>query len=183
MTWLQGRFLVASPHLGDPNFYRSVVLLVQHDDGGAFGLVLNRPLQQSVQDVWLDLDKPFCKCDSSVYVGGPVDGPIGALHNSRALSDEEVLPGVHYTAREELLDVLVRDTPDQFRFFAGYSGWGAGQLEAELESGGWLQADATLSDVFADPEEIWSQLTRRINLDIVASDVNSKFVPNDASLN
>lgn len=183
MTSLQGRFLVASPHLGDDNFFRSVVLLVQHDEAGAFGLVLNRPLRQSVQEVWEEFDKPFCNCDDAVYVGGPVEGPIGALHNSRALSDEEVLPGVHYTAREELLDALVRDTPDQFRFFAGYSGWGGGQLEDELEAGGWLQLDATATDVFADPEQVWSQLTRRINLDIVAGDIKSKCVPSDASLN
>lgn len=183
MKSLQGRFLIASPHLGDSNFYRSVVLIAQHDRDGAFGVVLNRPLDQTVHDVWELHDETPCGIDACLYVGGPVNSPLIALHNSRAHSDEEILDGVHLTTRPELLDVLVRNPPDHFRVFTGYSGWSSGQLDAELEVGGWLQADASAEDVFADADSIWSRLTRRINLDIVAGSMKSRFVPDDASMN
>ena len=65
----------------------------------------------------------------------------------------------------------------------GYTGWGAGQLDDELDLGGWLKAEATAADVFADADTIWTQLTRRINLDIVAGSLDARFVPDDASLN
>jgi putative transcriptional regulator len=183
MTSLQGRFLVASPHLCDPNFFRSVVLIVQHGDDGAFGLLLNRPLEQTVQDIWELRGETLCDCEARLYVGGPVEAPLVALHNSRAHSDEEVLAGVHLTTRPDSLDVLVRNPPDQFRVFTGYSGWGSGQLDDEVEVGGWLKADASPTDVFADPDAIWSRLTRRINLDIVAGSLDARFLPDDASLN
>ena len=166
MSSLQGRFLIASPHLGDSNFYRSVVLMIHHDAEGAFGLVLNRPLAITVGEHCLQLFDTDFELDAPVFVGGPVPGPPLALHNSRAHSDEEVLPGVHISTREESLEPLLMNPPDQFRMFDGYSGWGAGQLEQELELGGWLQTDASFSDVFLDPEVVWQQLTRRINLDI-----------------
>jgi len=183
MTSLQGRFLVASPHLGDPNFFRSVVLIAQHDDDGAFGVVLNRPLEQTVREFWEQRGEISCDCEACLYVGGPVAAPLVALHNSRAYSDEEVLAGVHLTTRTDSLDVLVRNPPDQFRIFTGYSGWGTGQLDDELAVGGWLNADASAADVFGDPETLWSRLTRRINLDIVAGSLDARFVPDDASLN
>ncbi|MBP85457.1 MAG: hypothetical protein CMJ64_01880 [Planctomycetaceae bacterium] len=183
MASLQGQFLVAWPHLSDPNFFRSVVLIAQHDEDGAFGLILNRPLQQTVHEVWEELGQDPCECGAHLYVGGPVDAPLLALHNSRAHSDAEVLEGVHLTTRADSLDVLVRNPPDQFRVFTGSSGWSAQQLDDELEVGGWLKADATATDVFSDAETIWSRLTRRINLDIVAGSLNARFVPDDASLN
>lgn len=183
MSSLQGRFLVASPHLGDANFFRTVVFLLHHDSEGAFGLVLNRPLSMTAEEQWDELVGTEYNFDGPLYSGGPVPGPPLALHNSRAHSDEEVLPGVHLASRSELLDTLVQNPPDQFRLFTGYAGWGAGQLEQELEVGGWLQADAAFTDIFADADEIWSKLTRRINLEIVAGSLDSRFVPDDASMN
>ena len=183
MKSLQGKFLVASPHLSDPNFFRSVVLIAQHDKDGAFGVVLNRPLERTVQEVWEQRGEHPCHCNSFLYVGGPVDAPLLALHNSRAHGDDEVLCGVHLTTRPESLDVLVRNPPDQFRVFTGYSGWGTGQLDDELKVGGWLTTDATAEDVFGDSDSLWRRLTRRINLDIVAGRLDERFVPDDASWN
>ena len=183
MTSLQGRFLVASPRLGDPNFFRSVVLIAQHDDEGAFGVMLNRPLDQTVRELWAERTETLCEFEDSIYFGGPVDGAPLALHNSRAHSDAELLAGVHLAMRADSLDVLVRHPPDELRVFQGYSGWGPGQLDHELGGGDWLKSDATASDVFAEADTIWSRLTRRINLDIVAGSLDARFVPDDASLN
>ena len=81
---LQGQFLVASPHLGDGNFNRSVVLIIKHDDDGAFGLVLNRPTGNTVGDVWRMVTEQELDCDRPIYLGGPVQGPLVCLHRVKS---------------------------------------------------------------------------------------------------
>ena len=76
MKSLKGHFLVASPHLEDPNFTQSVVLLVQHDEDGTFGIVLNRPAESSLKDLWEKVTEKPCETDKRVHVGGPVPGPL-----------------------------------------------------------------------------------------------------------
>ena len=183
MISLQGDLLIASPHLFDPNFLRSVVLLVQHSTEGAFGLLLNRPLDKTVGTAWKALTDEPCECDLPVYYGGPVEGPLAALHTEQTLAEEQVLPGVYFSANKDLLDKLVQQPPWGLRVFNGYSGWGEGQLEAELEAGGWLTFPATADDVFSDVEEVWRRISRRINLDILAGSIAPEQVPDDPTWN
>lgn len=155
---LQGQLLVASPALRDPNFRRTVILVVHHDDEGAMGLVLNRPSDAHAQPILPDLAEALA--DSRVAVGGPV-APTSVLVLAEFAEPEEaglvVFDGVGLFGEETEPAAAVRA-----RVFAGYAGWGAGQLEAELEEGSWLVEDARVEDAFASPErDLWGDVLRR----------------------
>lgn len=173
MKSLQGYFLVASPHLHDGNFFRSVVLMVQHDEAGAIGLILNRPTDRTVT-ITDDLDVP-------INIGGPVGGPMMALHTVAKWPENEVINGV-YLASHNSLDRVMADGTGPVLVFSGYSGWGEGQLEGELEDGGWLTSKATRDDVFSDPDELWRRISDGIGRDILGRKV-ARNRPDDATLN
>lgn len=160
-----GRVLIAPPALRDPHFVGSVVLVLSHDDEGAFGLVLNEPAEvvgglDEVLGPWLGA----AAHPQQLFVGGPVDPrsvlglaelgdplPEGCqrMHGALGLVD---------LRRDELAVAL----SPRLRLFAGYSGWGPGQLETELEAGAWLVADPAPDDVFSPrPDRLWSALLRR----------------------
>ncbi|MGF1664993.1 MAG: YqgE/AlgH family protein [Acidimicrobiia bacterium] len=153
---LAGRLLVASTMLGDPNFDRTVVFMLQHDDEGALGLVLNRPSDSAVHDhlPWLAgaVIEPYM-----VFVGGPVEPEIAiALESTQAPVRPTALQGVG------LADVNQADEGALLRVFSGYSGWGEGQLEGELAEGAWIVVVAEPGDVFtADPGGLWARVLRR----------------------
>lgn len=197
MPSLQGKLLVASPHLGDGNFFRSVVLLVKHDAEGAFGLILNRPLNSTLQEVWeainaegdddglpteLELDVPI-RGDQFIYVGGPVQGPLIALHTQKKYSEAQVMSGLHFAAHKDQLRKIVSQKKKPFRVFSGYSGWGAGQLEGELHAGGWLITEASKELVFYQGDDLWEQLVQGIAEQILSPAAHTKHVPPDPSLN
>jgi putative transcriptional regulator len=180
---LHGHFLVASPHLSDPNFFRSVVLIVQHDSEGAFGLILNRPLSKTVSDVWeLIFDEPY-ECPELICHGGPVEGPLTAVHASVRCGENEIVPGVYFAAARENIAELVKQETDEYRLFAGYAGWGGGQLESEVEAGGWLKTAAKQETIFSDHQEMWKQVIEQIGLEILEPTIRSRHVPRDPATN
>ena len=167
MAGTKGRLLVATPLLTDPNFERTVVLMLEDNDEGALGLVLNRPSELEVEEPlpdWADLSAP----PPVVFVGGPVSrssvialarvaegpeptedtwtsvlGPIGVLD---------------LTADASLMHAVV----DGVRVFAGYAGWGSDQLKAEIAEGAWFVVDALPSDATTEePDELWRAVLRR----------------------
>lgn len=158
--------LVATRVLIDPNFSDSVVLVVDADDDGALGVVLNRPSAVPVSDVlagWGDVvDEP-----ETLFVGGPVS-PEGALAVGLLRPDAEPPLGFRgFAGRLGLVDL---DTPVEIvnaslagmRIFAGYAGWGAGQLEDEVEEGSWFVVPAEVPDIFRhDPAGLWRDVLRR----------------------
>jgi putative transcriptional regulator len=165
-----GRLLVATPALVDPNFANAVVLLLDHDGDGTLGVILNRPSAITVESVLPDwagsVDPP-----EVLFEGGPVStdaalavalvpqaGPAPAAEpiGFRCLFDRIGIIDLD-TPREVLAPAIAR-----MRVFAGYSGWGSGQLEAELEEGGWYVVDSLAADVFAaEPGGLWSAVLRR----------------------
>jgi putative transcriptional regulator len=183
MKSLQGHFLVASPHLADTNFYKGVVLLIKHDDEGAFGLILNRPMESTVAEVWKLVGKEDLDCPQPIFLGGPVSGPLVALHRLKAAAEAEVLPGVYFAAHKDKLQKLVRQTTKPYRFFTGYAGWAGGQLEEELTAGGWLTTKANKTVVFKSADDLWEQVTRTIGEGILSTAIKVKHVPKDPSLN
>lgn len=183
MKLLTGKLLVASPQLRDPNFAQTVVLMVQHESQGAFGLILNRPGDKTIDEVWQLLGKEPCDYQQTVYVGGPVPGPLIALHTVESLSDQQVLPGLYVTAQASAFDELLRRPKGDFRIFSGHAGWADGQLESELKLGGWLTSAATVDDVFSDHETLWRQATSRIGLNILVPGMRPEQVPKDPGLN
>jgi putative transcriptional regulator len=168
---LQGSFLVSASHLRDPNFYRSVVLMLEHNDNGAMGLVINRPSAMTIAKA-LSQKNPVNGGDAPVFVGGPVEPTsLFILHNCLSLgkSDQELAPGVFLAGSEDSFDEVVRSgkKPEvgvKFRLISGYAGWGEGQLEGELARGDWhiLPADGALvleEDVYG----LWEVCTRRLH--------------------
>ena len=168
---LAGRLLVATPVLSDPNFRRTVVLVVEHEEEqGTLGVVLTRPTQVPVDQVlepWMDL----ATSPSVVFSGGPV-----ATNSALALAlvpgtDEPVgwhpLDGSPAVARLGLVDLdappgLLAPAVASLRVYAGYAGWSAGQLEAEISEGAWYVLPAEQGDAFcAEPERLWPAVLRR----------------------
>jgi putative transcriptional regulator len=160
---LRGQLLIAGATLPDPNFARTVVLICQHDDDGALGLVLNRPGELVVGDVApeladltgeqavIDAGGPVSpeallilgEFDDASYAGMPVIGNVGLMGESREI--------------EDLVAVTRRA-----RAFAGYAGWGPGQLDAELARDDWFVAPAGVDDIFdPDADELWSRVLKR----------------------
>lgn len=162
MESLKGHFLVASPHLADPNFVRTVVLMIHHTEDGALGVVLNRPAENTVRELWEKVGAGPCVSDQRIHVGGPVPGPLMAVHVDYNAAELEILPGLYFAAQRENLQKLVSQNEQPFRLFVGHAGWGGGQLESELEQGAWLTAPATVDVVFGDPFALWKRVARQI---------------------
>lgn len=163
---LAGQLLVATPDLRDENFNRSVVALIHHDATGASGLVLNRASPTTIGEI-LAADAEGLATDLPVYIGGPVDGPLMALHQCVSLGERDLLPDVYFSIGRENILGIVAQTLRPFRLFCGYSGWGPHQLEAELEAGGWLLHPATAELVFADEQKLWRALCDQIGWEIM----------------
>jgi putative transcriptional regulator len=165
VTSTAGRLLVAEPMLGDPNFDRTVILMVEHSDEGALGLVLNRPTDIDVVEA-LPAWRSVVSDPPVLFVGGPVEGQSGWCL-------AQLRPGAHQPGFVSILGhlgllELVLD-PDELvgsvtaaRIYAGYSGWGAGQLEQELAEGTWFVLDADPADPFLpDGEQLWQRILAR----------------------
>ncbi len=184
MNSLQGHLLLASPHLPDPNFFRSVVLICQHDEEGAFGLLLNRPSSHTIEEIWNRVSDLPCVSHQPVRLGGPIDGPLMALHTQETFSENQVLPSVFIATQRDNLEQIVTQDEHPFRLFSGYSGWGKGQLENELQLGGWITKPAAFDDVFYQGEdELWKKLTSTVGGDILREALRIKDVPDDPSVN
>lgn len=161
---LQGRLLVAVPGMYDPNFDRTVVLLLEHTEDGALGLVLNRPSETGVDEA-LPGWEPVAATPPVVFVGGPV-APTGALALGTVTSGD-VEGWTPVLGPVGLLD-LSRAPAEagsevaRARLFAGHAGWTAGQLEGEIAAGGWFVVDAEPDDaLFSDPAQLWPAVLAR----------------------
>ena len=160
-----GRLLVSSPAMSDLNFDRTVVLMLDHTDEGAIGVVLNRESPIELLDAvpqWAGLAAD----PRVVFIGGPVSqGSVIALARADLPAAGPELTAV--TSSTGVLDVSKDPadltTPvDHIRIFSGYSGWGAGQLDAELRAGGWFVVDAAEADPFCtDPDRLWADVLKR----------------------
>jgi putative transcriptional regulator len=164
MPSLTGSFLVARQVLTDPNFRQTVVLILEHSDEGAYGVVVNRPVTEEGLPV-------------PVFRGGPCPSPgLVLLHGHREWADRPGEgEGLQAEVREVVAGVYVGDAPClervctpepgktyRFRIFQGYAGWGAGQLEQELAAGAWAVVPATAPLLFdVPPEDLWADLCPR----------------------
>lgn len=160
---LRGQLLVAAPTLSDPNFARTVVLVAEHAEDGALGVVLNRPGEPAVGEVVPDLTGVVPE-DEPVFVGGPVQ-PAGVMvlaeFDDPGQAALPVEGDLGFVALETDVSELAEATR-RARAFAGHAGWGPGQLEGELEEEAWFVAPFDPEDAFTEaPEELWSRVLRR----------------------
>ncbi|MCM2371924.1 YqgE/AlgH family protein [Aporhodopirellula aestuarii] len=226
-----GCFLVASPYLTDGHFFRSVVFVIRHSGEGAFGVVINRSSSKRFSEV-VEMSSPTWQSSHTdvspsdpgnqtpqspganagqgpfrdqIYIGGPVEGPLLALHEIAGIGDpcgnpDEMTPGapeghdpagtkttLHdhpaepwgsmsiqwsevpawMTADEDHLRILLRREESRLKFIVGYSGWGSGQLEHELQAGGWLVTRADADSIFDPSDDVWEKLVHRCGHEIL----------------
>ena len=159
-----GILLVASPVLADPNFFRSVVLLIDHDNDGSVGVVVDRPLDLDVRDhlpAWCERLAPPAR----VFEGGPVqpETAIGVAHRPGIEAQETWRPTPDFVG---FIDVSLDPNDiagiEDLRIFSGYAGWGAGQLEMELDIGSWFPVEGSADDIFDPvPATLWRRVLLR----------------------
>jgi len=163
-----GKLLIAVPDLSDSNFFRTVVLVIEHSADGAIGVVLNRPSEVKLACLWEGLDSDtHVERDGIVYIGGPVTGPLLALHDHYGFSDTRVIDGVYMTMASDQLNRLVGQKVGNLKVFSGYSGWAANQLDREIESGGGLLVDAKPSHVFDPRDQLWKSVCDHLGHEIM----------------
>ncbi len=159
---MRGKLLIASPALVDPNFARAVVLITEHNDEGAMGVVLNRPSETAVEDVASELSELVV--DEPVFIGGPVQPQalvVLAEFNDPEAAAWIVAADVGFVSAETEYDDLARAIR-RGRVYAGYSGWGAGQLEGELAEDAWIVEPPMPAELFRDdPLALWQDVLAR----------------------
>lgn len=161
---MTGQLLIAKPYLGDPHFERSVVLICEHSEEGAFGLVLNQNTNHVLSDFFEDI-----QADIPVGVGGPVESHTLHFLHTRGDSIEdsiELMDGLYWSGNFEQIKTLVNTgvlKEGDIRFFVGYSGWGEGQLEEELKEDVWVLTETRPDMVFqSDTSQIWRSALRNL---------------------
>jgi putative transcriptional regulator len=183
MESLEGHLLVASPQLLDPNFARALVLLIEHNQEGAFGVIVNRPVTKTLQELWREVGSAPCHSRQPIYLGGPVPGPLLALHNRAALAETETVPGVYFSAKKQHLDALVLNEEPAYKILIGHAGWGAGQLENEINEGAWRSLAATAELVFSTADDLWETIFRDLGHTLLKSMLHVKELPPDPTVN
>jgi len=178
-----GKLLVASPDLLDPNFAKTVVLLVQYDDDGVVGLILNRRSKVPISRVLDEVAGAKSRTDP-VYAGGPVGRTdvLALVRSRRAPSDAtRVVPDVFLVSTKEAMQKTFASATDAdtVHVYLGYSGWTGPQLENELDLGAWYIFQGSAKAVFdSDPDSLWQQLIRETELRIAS---NGRFAPESRS--
>ena len=168
----RGRFLIAGRRLMDPNFRETVVLLIRYGKTGAMGLVINRPIQVKLSAVIPDI-KELEGSKETLHLGGPVQPNKMLLLMKSAKPPPEsmlIFGDVYLSSSWEELRRMIKSTSmeDKFRIYAGYAGWGPGQLESECENGDWHILEANAAALFdKKPSEIWPELIHRFTVDWV----------------
>lgn len=163
---LKGQLLLSDPRLRDPDFRHTVVLVGEHNEEGALGVVLNRPMRLTVGEGFPAL-VPLLGGEGILHRGGPVQ-PEGAVlvgeFTDPVHADIPVFGRVGFLVGD--VEPSVRPHLQRARLFAGYAGWGPGQLEGELAGGGWIVHPARADDVFTEaPEGLWHEVMRRMGPD------------------
>jgi putative transcriptional regulator len=154
----KGRLLISEPFLPDPNFERTVVLLCEHNEEGSFGFVLNKPSVLKLGEIMEDL----ASMDNVVFVGGPVQqDTLHFIHRNVTITNSVEIAGIVNWGGDFEILLSMCDTkqisPTDVRFFLGYSGWGPGQLDSEIEQDSWIVCDFVTDQLLfdTDPQELW----------------------------
>ena len=177
-----GTVLLSEPFMVDPNFKRTVVLICEHNEEGTVGFIINRNTDVRLAEAVEEIEG----FDAPLYFGGPVQtDTLHYFHNMGETIEGsvQIAPGLYWGGNFEALKILIQSgkaRADEMRFYAGYSGWGAGQLEDELKQKSWLIAEIKPEHMFdAEPDELWKKILKDMGGDY---SILSNF-PEDPSFN
>ncbi len=182
--FLKGHLLVATPELLAPIFARSVILMLDHSEEGAAGVILNRPTEASVSAVSEQVFEEASDWEKPISLGGPVAGPLIVLHTDETLADQTILPGVFSTVDSGKVRELVRRKVEPSLTVANYAGWSPGQLEDEIATGSWVSLPARVRLVFAaDTDDLWSVVMKEYQGRRLTDLLGLHDVPDDPRVN
>jgi putative transcriptional regulator len=172
MSPAAGRILIADRKLGDPNFSNTVIVLLTYSEMGAGGLVINGPTKVSVEKALAELPEAHGHSER-LYDGGPVEHRqiLALVRSATGLEDTELLiPGIYKVSSDKALRKALSEKRD-IRVYAGYAGWGPGQLEDEVDAGAWHIQKGDAKMVFdEEPETLWQRLFKRLGLQLAGND-------------
>jgi putative transcriptional regulator len=155
MDSLAGHLLIAPATECEPEFIKTVILLIQHSEEQAVGVVLNRPDNKTVKEVWTG--KRTWESHQQIFSGGPVPGPLMAVHTCQTLGEIEILNGVYYSVQKKHLEAIVPKSDIRCKIFDSHTGWGPGQLEQWLKEKAYQVLPATLEYVFENEMNLWEK--------------------------
>ncbi len=184
MQSLKGHLLIAAPQLDTPVFARSVLLMLEHNQDGAMGLILNQPINTQITDLAGRIFEEDFTWDKPLQLGGPVPGSLTVLHTLENLADHEIIPGVFVTLETAAVQQVIRERPEPSLVIANYSGWGPGQLEGEFNWDSWLTLPATKDHVFWEGEkDLWRTVVAQIHARKLSEFLGLKSLPADPRVN
>jgi putative transcriptional regulator len=163
----QGIILISEPSLQDHYFRQSVVLLVEHNEEGSFGVIINKPLEAHLHEVV----KEFPGSDYPVFLGGPVKtDSIFFLHTREGITGSlRIMEGIYWGGDIEIIRMMMETgslAQDEIRFFVGYSGWHPDQLDREISENSWILSQTNIREVFSrHPEKLWPNYLKGMGKD------------------
>jgi putative transcriptional regulator len=183
-----GKLLIASTLLDDTLFERAVCLVVQDDEDGTIGLVLNRPLAPQSDQLLSMLTEGGRESEpahpgATLHFGGPLSGPVVALHSAAVWAEAETAEGVYVAAQKDHLQKLLGSSDQAYRLLVGHAGWASGQLDSEVAGGQWHVMPASSQAVFAPDEAMWPGLIRHACGHSLARWVGARQIPLIPELN
>lgn len=153
---LAGDLVIATPQLNETPFSQTVVLIVQQNETGTFGVVLNRPANERVKRLWRTMTGySHSAAEQYISLGGPLSGPVFALHQDIDCSEQKVECGLYFATTPQNLKKLACESTMPYKIFFGAMAWQNGQLEKEIDSGAWVLCGASKELIFADSEFQW----------------------------
>ena len=177
-----GTLLVAAPALHDTPFRKTVVFVLQNNTDGTFGVVLNRPADEKIKFAWYELTGSDTG-QRNIVDGGPIGGPIFAIHQHQAIAEMEMPGGIFVTSESDKFSQLVDQPDSRYRIVFGVAGWQRGQLNAEIDEGLWYQLDVNADQVFDDPTWMWEKSIRRFGQRLLCDVVGLVEIPGNPLLN
>ncbi len=178
-----GMLLVASHRLAGTPFEQAAVFVVQDNENGTFGVTLNRPVEGEQWERFREVFGVKTAARHAVLAGGPVAGPLLALHRDPALAEISIGDDVYVSIQAEAIDSLLQQNVSPYRIALGMLAWKPGQLNDEIEAGLWFPVDATVEDVFGDPHRVWLTGVKRYGRRQMQRITGITEFPDDPSVN
>jgi putative transcriptional regulator len=184
MQSLKGYLLIATPQLQSPIFTHSVILMIDQNEDGALGVILNQQISTTMTDLAGKVFVEGFEWDKPISLGGPVASSLMVLHTDESLADEEIIRGVYVTTDGSKVQELIEQRSEPSLVVANHSGWGPGQLDHEIRRDSWLTLPATIDHVFWTGEkELWKAAINQVSFQKLTELVGVHELPPDPSLN